>query len=534
MSKMLQNVGENQTLTRGLLKGYQKVESVANKKFNVFGKMSEAYLAEDMIPKMTYFLDLRSRGFTPEAAIIEVGRALPMYSTVGKTIKGARKAMFPWASFPVEALRITKNNVMEHPLRMIPWLHAPSIFKSMLAVTGQGPATRAEEKSEQRNLPLWAQKSTTVMASQGILQKAGMPAAGAATGGLFGAVAGGGLAGAAAGAAAGAVAGAAFNTFNEAEDAEHMRGIMLDWLPHSPWTLNQVSPEATGDVLPFENFAQMAEQSPVGKPFSILFDLGYIMQGKNAYGQELKSEGMVDKGMQMIAGSIGFLSPPMLQKYAFAPGKTPDVSLAEMAVGAVTGGGSQTARSIDPTNIGRLGIDTGLTIDPVTGRPGSLTFDFFMNNFGAIKSFAADPSNRIFNEELKNQKYSETRSYAAKNLRAYLENGMDDEAVEVFRLAHASFAQQHSDSPQVAEKKYNEWLKTFTDSLGRHPRMRGQSIEEINQRLDDVSKFSEEMRGRTRSDTLDLLRKELKIRGQGKVSGGTFGGGGFGGSGYGS
>jgi hypothetical protein len=153
----------------------------------------------------------------------------------------------------------------------------------------------------------------------------------------------GGATGLAAGAAVGGAAGAVAAAFAPKDDADHMRGVMMNWLPHSPWMLNNISPEATGDIVPWQNWDQALDQSPFGKPGSILFDLVHIAQGKNQYGQELKSEGMVDKGMQMLAGSIGFISPPMLQKYVFQPGKTPDISIAEQALG----GDSPAARSDD-------------------------------------------------------------------------------------------------------------------------------------------------------------------------------------------
>lgn len=510
MEKMLQSIGSQKGMTRALLKSYQKIENVANKKFQVFEKMSEAYLAEDMVPKVAYFLDLRSKGLTPEAAVIEVGRALPMYATVGSAVRQARKVALPWASFPTEALRITKNNIMDHPLRMMPWLHAPAIMRSVMGAGGVGPATREEAKEESRALPLWAQKSTTVMANEGTVGAVGTTVGAAATGGLVGGIFGG-TTGAAIGGVAGVAAGAAYNIMNEKADAEHMRGVMLDWLPHSPWTLNQVSPEATGDVVPWTNWQQAVEQNPLGKPASILLDLTNLIQGKNSYGQEMKSEGMTDSMMQMVAGSIGFLSPPLLQKYAFSPGKTPDLSILEQAVG----GDSPLARQVDPTNIARLGIDTGLVIDPVTGRPGNLTFDMFMNNFTGIKSYATAPSNRLFNESLHEQQWDETLAYATKNLSAFLENGMEDEAVSRLRLAQSMFTKKYSHSPQLAQRKYTEWLGRYTQSLGKHPRLKGWSQEELKTRLSEVSRFSEETRGRARSDTIELIKGQLALKGGG-------------------
>ena len=167
---------------------------------NTFDYMTKAYLGEDVVPKMAYYLDLRARGMSKEWAVLEVGRRLPVYSTVGSSIQGARKLWFPWATFPAEAVRIMKNNIMDHPISTLPWLHAPGLLQAGFAATGLGPDTFEEVEERKRQLPQWAQTATTVIAGEtgsrvGARMGLGVTGAGvgAALGGLPGAAVGGAL-----------------------------------------------------------------------------------------------------------------------------------------------------------------------------------------------------------------------------------------------------------------------------------------------------------------------------------------------------
>jgi hypothetical protein len=141
----------------------------------------------------------------------------------------------------------------------------------------------------------------------------------------------------------------------------------------------------------------------------------------------------------------------------------------------------------------------------------------------------------MFNESLNEQQWTEIRGYAAKNLAAYLENGMEDEAVSRLRLAQSTFSKQYSHSPQMAQRKYTEWLKRFGDALGKHPRLKGWSQEELQARLEEMGRYGEETRGRVRSDTIDLIKGQMRLKGglSGTFSGQGMSGQGFGGEGFG-
>jgi len=137
------------------------------------------YNIEDAGPKFAYYLSLRAKGFTPQLAATEVARRLPIYHglAAGPKLFGSRgprigpaslrKWMFPWISFPVEAMRITKNNLIDYPLRMVPWLHAPQIVQSVVYGASHGlgvgePLSYEDHQGLRKGLPIHAQRPGAV------------------------------------------------------------------------------------------------------------------------------------------------------------------------------------------------------------------------------------------------------------------------------------------------------------------------------------------------------------------------------------
>lgn len=483
--------------TKSLLKNILKAKNIAqvNNKVKWFDQMTKAYVAEDMIPKMSYYMHLRSQGFSKTSASIETGRRLPMYNTVGSAIKGARKFAFPWLTFTTEAARITKNNLMDYPIRTMPWLHMPAIIQSLVAgMEGRG---YEDIEAAKRSLPLFAQSPTTVMASGRTQATAG----GAATGGLLG-MAGGmlraGAPGAAVGGVLGAMAGAGL-TSSLNKDTKELRGAMMDWLPHSAFMVTSTSPdfEWTGRT--------MLEQIP-SQPLAIVKPFWDVLAGQTPWGQQIGGEGIGDSIQKMIAGFIGNLAPPIIQKYGFKV-TTPDVSVSEAFLGKSLPG--------DFTNMSRALIDTGIAIDPASGKPGNLSQDFVLNNFGMWKSYAAKPDTRLSNEGLADQNQEQIRTYLAKNLDYHLANGQDDLSTDILSKVQRSFAKQYVGNPREAQKKFGEWLKRKTKAIGQHPRLRSWSKEELEQRLHTSSSFAEEARGQARDEMIKFLQEETRIRNMG-------------------
>jgi hypothetical protein len=453
-----------------------------------------------MVPKMTYFISLRAKGLSRKAAVAEVARRLPMYGTVGSAIKLGRKFAFPWATFPAEAMRITKNNIMDHPLRMIPWLRTPQIVQSVFS--GVGFSGDAEEvAASKKQLPFWAQKHTTILGTNKAIAGVG----GGASGGLFGAVAGAVVGKTSKAAYATALAGAGLGAFAGAmgtddDHANEMRGAMLDFLPYSTFMLANNARDFGGEYLPFKDLQGMLEQMPA-EPLAILKPMISAFSGETPFGEPV-GDGTLGGGIsKTIAGMLGFMAPPLLQKYGFKL-TTPDVPM----------WGDPTGIS----NVSRLLIDTGNAIDPMTGRPGSMTNDFWLNNFGAFKSYKATGEQQIANEALADRQMNKIRSHLTKNLKYFLDQEDDKEVIDILTKVQGSFSEQFLHDPRLAQGKYTDWLKRQGQTLGLHPKLKGWSHEELMERLDEAGGRSGMIRSRAREELIGSLRDQIRIKGGGR------------------
>ena len=503
-SRALQRMGEalseKQVFTKGVIGAYLKGKDIVQLggKAKWFDGLTKAYLAEDMVPKMTYYVSLRNRGLSRAAAVTEVARRLPMYGTVGSAIKTSRRFAFPWATFPAEALRITKNNIQDHPLRMIPWLRAPQIMQATLS--GMGLAGSPEEVSEtKRQLPFWAQSHTTLVGPGSTIAALGgggtMGMVGTAAGAILGRSAKAAYAGGAAGATFGAMVGA-FMT--DKEHAKQMRGAMMDFLPHSTFLLATNSPDFGGNYAPWQDLPGMLEQMPA-EPLAILKPMVSAFTGETPYGEDA-GDGTLGGGIaKTIAGMLGFMAPPLIQKYGFKM-TTPDVPLWGDPTGI--------------TNVSRALIDTGNAIDPMTGRPGSMTNDFWLNNFGVFKSYAASGSQQIANEAKTEKHMFDIRKHLSKNLDYHLSKGNEREIVEILTDIQGSFAEQFQHSPLVAQDKYTRYLKGIADRLGQHPKLKHMRKEEMIDRLSQAGEWAGQERNHAREELLSTLRKEHLLKTQ--------------------
>jgi len=500
-----QSLREGQTATKaviGLVDKGRKIAQIGDR-VKWWEGMTRAYLEQDMLPKMAYYLSLRADGLSKLAAATEVARRLPMYNTVGSTVKFGRKFWVPWATFPAEAARITKNNIQDYPLRMMPWLRAPQIMQTIASGMGIAPNNAAEVEATTKQLPWWAQKNTTVIAKGSAIAKTG----GAAGGALAGAFIGGqrGPTGAVVGAALGATAGGiAMALATDEQDEKELRGALMDWIPHSTLGLASTSRDWAGEgALPWQTFQGSLEQLPA-EPLAILKPIIDVVSGKDAFGNPVGDGTFFGGVAKSIAGAIGLAAPPIIQKYGFKM-STPDVPA-----------------SIDPfgiTNISRLKVEGGKllpfvdpAVDPMTGLVGSLSNDFFLNNFGAFKAYRANAEQQLANETITERNMGEVRNYLTKNLAFHLENGNDEEVVGLLNEVMSTFAKQYANDPRTAQAKYTKWLENHVTQIGRHPRLRGWSEEEIVKRMNQAGYAAGEARSAARNQVFEALRQELLIR----------------------
>jgi dGTP triphosphohydrolase len=194
----------------------------------------------------------------------------------------------------------------------------------------------------------------------------------------------------------------------------------------------------------------------------------------------------------------------MLQKYGFRV-NSPDVSISQQLLGRPLPG--------DPTNMSRMMVDMGSAVDPVSGKPGNLTHDFLLKNFGTLKSWGTDPNIQLANEGKTEQHLSATRTHLSKNLSYHLENGDDGNAGRILTSVQSTFVRQYADNPAKAQEEFRKWLERRVNQIGRHPRLRNWNEDELLQRLNQASAFAGEARQKARTDMQKALQDQLIIRG---------------------
>ncbi|MCI0564880.1 MAG: hypothetical protein MN733_40960, partial [Nitrososphaera sp.] len=307
-------------MTAGLAKLYvntvEKTDKILEKtiKTPLLKRMSAAYLAEDMTPKLATYMQFRKRGLSIEQSVMMVSRKFPQYKTVGKTIQVARRYAFPWITFPAEVTRVMRNNMVDRPLASAMWFQASSMQQAVMSGIGFAPTDPAEVAAAKEAAPFWANKPSTVITSAAGQGVVGGGFTGAALGGIAGALKAGPL-GFAVGSAAGAVIGAGIGAYgSKGEDS--LRAWTLDFLPHSA-----VLPQSYDTHMdPGSNMVkEFLKISPV-EPLSVMIPLIRLMMGEDEYGQEIVGEGKLDYLSKAVVQTAGIVTPPRIQKYGLRVG----------------------------------------------------------------------------------------------------------------------------------------------------------------------------------------------------------------------
>jgi hypothetical protein len=262
LGKLARSAGDEQMLAKGLIKGAQKLTH-----YTGIEKMADVYMAEDSSMKLAYYLHLRTEGLNPLAAANEVAKRLPMYGTVGGAVKRGRKVLFPWASFPTEATRIMKNNMIDHPFRTAGWMHAPNLVQAGMAqgpqaFGGKGMSYEEVESRKEQN-PNWAQKLTSVV-----------------------------------------------TPFRDKND--DVRTMLMDFLPMSAMLPPTVSETADWrESLPYG----------AGNPAPIVTGFVDALMGRGSFGQEIPVDpnNLLSRPYSVLTSTIGMLAPPLVQRYLFDP-----------------------------------------------------------------------------------------------------------------------------------------------------------------------------------------------------------------------
>ena len=519
--------------------------------------MSSAYLAEDMIPKMMYAMNLARKGFGRDAIIREVGRRLPQYATVGKLPKASRRVMLPWITFTSEATRIMKNNMMDRPVNMMVWMQAPEIAQSIATVTGVG--TSFDELGDAiDSAPSWAERYQTTYLKGDKADAFLSTLGGAAMGGLMGA-AKGGPKGAALGTVGGAAAGYGLSKAAPSPDyktslAGFNRAWTMDFLPHSSLMASSMHPDAWEKVLPLEDpndpnairwggrprtgnefFRTAMDLLPV-QPLATFTPLFDVITGKGSFGREVESNGGIQFAGKMALGLLGHLAPPAIQKYGMkieGPSGNPfnmdevfenngsrmtlpkaltatvgGLAMAGLTfMGAKAGGAggaklaASTALSLglgalggSEMNVRRLQTDLGIAKDPTTAEYATPTLDFFQNTFfGVSKSFESGPKRALYNIGMRDRKFGDQRKTTIKDLKDAVLQGSRGRTAALFGEVHKSYIYQYGNTVQAREA-YVRWRKAFIRNLGESKATSGMSMERLAQQAISSEAASDEIR----------------------------------------
>ena len=533
------NPGEFRPVKHGLAKTIGKLSEVPVVK-QILDNSSALYLAEDIVPKHAYLLQLLEEGWSLDSALIEIGRRLPQYATIGRSFSETRKFAFPWISFPMEAVRIMKNNITDFPFRMFPWLMLPRIMQFFLAETEMSPALE-EIPEVKKSLKRWAVKPTAVL-----LNERGMKIAGAmATGGL-GAAAGGAIGGAK-GALVGGVLGSIFGASlaelgteiqEKSKDiGSDYRSWLLDFLPYSA-----ILPTTTSEFALESPMAarELMELSPI-QPLSIIKDLMDVISGTTGFGTDIPAIDQLDPISKAALGLVAFVSPSWMQKYGlrftepegrFIPTENlfgRDIRVPKevtATAGALIGGavglqggllGGAAGALIgglagSEMNFHRLLVDIGLKEDSITGKPGNPIYDVLFNTFtGGAKNYGASPNVRLVNEAFRAKKFQRARGALLTRYRDQLSADDLEGAEQTLAQIYASFTAQHL-NPEKATLEYEEWVVRNIKVIRQHPALRSLSEEELIEGLRRATKTARAIRSGYMRQLIAAWRKELYLR----------------------
>jgi hypothetical protein len=498
---------------------------------------SSAYLGEDMVPKMMYYLNLRKKGWSIDAATNEVGRRLPQYATVGSSIQGMRKVFLPWITFPAETARIMKNNMMDFPLRMLPWLHLPGITQSMASGLGLGPASATEVGRAKEAVPAWASKPSSVLLEGG--GKAGA-ALGTGTGVTVGAMVGAAMGGAKGAALGAGVGGAALGAtgYMGTKNEEHIRSWLMDFLPYSA-----LMPATTAREAEPKTARQILDLSPL-EPFAVLTPLLDLTMGEGSFGRQLPVNGINEAVSKASLGLLGFLSPSLLQKYgmkltkpdgSFIPmskitdGSVEDIEISGLpgaiaggvagglfgasgGIGAAVTGAGLGALAGSEINTKRIAVDLGIEKSHYNMQEGNPVYDLlFTSMLGAPKSWKADPVQLLFNDQLRQNKFGKIRTSLARELRDHIMNGREAEANLVMQSMFNTFTSQYMNIPK-AQREFINYMDRRIREITKLPALRGMSEESLRERLLEAGEFALDARSKQAQALVDAIRNELFVR----------------------
>ena len=492
--------------------------------------MSSSYLAEDMVPKQMYAMHLARNGWGSESILKEVGRRLPQYKTVGNLPAATRRVLLPWITFPAEATRILKNNMLDNPIRTSLWMNITPLLQGVASHAEAMPGYPLDDLTGiKKQLPPWADRANTLMMKGEAAPEVAGALQGTAWGGAVGAAVGGAR-GAAIGAATGAAGMAGLQRAFGHDEADASRALVLDFLPYSTMTpgslsegeltkLDPMTPSQGGDIA----LDALIDISPV-EPLAILLPALDIYSGRGPFGAEIRTDSLLQQVSKQMIGLMGILSPPIMQKYGMKlTGEEKNVfnmadifeangsqmshpkevqgTFAGLAVGGLTALGMK--RMGMPTgtalkagaavgalgglggreiNMQRLAVDLGMEVDPRTGQKGSWTSDFIGNSLlGVAKSWKATPEQQLFTEGRAAGNYQKVRGTITRRFNYAISQNDQTAARKEMGQVYQTFFQEHGNAA-VAREKFDDWMTSNIEGQYGLPGLKGFSDETLEMR----------------------------------------------------
>ncbi len=482
--------------------------------------MSSAYLAEDMIPKMMYATHLLRKGWGEEAIVRELGRRMPQYLSVGNLPAKSRKLYLPWITFPAEATRILKNNMMDRPVQSMAWMQAPAIAQSVMSASGLAPDFKEAEEFMAMS-PHWAEKYGSVVV-EGDTASETLGAIGGAAVGAIGGTLKGGAKGAVMGAIAGATAmgglGAAVGQDTESELRKFNRTWTMNFLPTSvmtpastsPQVWNQVTPEAMGgDPTTFQQTVRSGFDLLPVEPLATFTPIMDVFLQRGRFGQELSTKGSIDGASKMALGMIGHLMPPLIQGWGMkvageqvnplemanifdhnggqaslpntltatfggvlAAGTTFMHTKSLPAAGAAGVAGALAGSGL---NMKKFLVDFGIDKNPYTNTYSDSSLDGIANNiFGITKSYKASTDQYLMNESFRKRRLAEVRSAVQKDLEVSVASGRDYKVKAVVSRMRALYWSEFH-NVRLVDEAMAKWTEREVKGIQKSPSFRGWS-----------------------------------------------------------
>jgi len=246
-----------------------------------------------------------------------------------------------------------------------------------------------------------------------------------------------------------------------------------------------------------------------------------VWTGRGSFGQEIPSTGLGQSTGKMALGLLGFISPPLIQKYGMkleGPSGNPiamadileanggqatipkaltstfwGLSLGSMAYAGAKGlpGVTPAVRTAAGLGMGAIGAASGAEMNSRrlmqdlgifgdhTGKHGEWTMDALMNSFfGTSKSWSVTPAAGQFAETMRSSRFEEMRTVLNRDFRDGAENGMESKMVASASAIRQSFLFEYGNT-EVADMKFLEWQEKRMQELMKNPAFAGLSEEQL-------------------------------------------------------